>query len=116
MWLRVEAGNSTNKVTQLRRLLREVARITPVNGSTAEFIGWLRGFHRRLTFSMPDDSDPTAFNYHPQDGRLRLDERMDTAATLAGVTPPYRNSVWGERWKRGLTPEEAEEFAEMRGQ
>lgn len=116
LWLRVEAGDSTNRVTKLRRLLRTVAKTTPVNEKTADFLGWLRGFHSSLKFSMPDESDPTAFHSDTPQRRLTVDERMDRAATLAGVTPPYPHSTWGERFRRGLTPEEAEEFAALRGQ
>jgi hypothetical protein len=41
---------------------------------------------------------------------------MEAAETLVGVIAPYGSSVWGEKWRRGMTPEEAAEFAALRGQ
>lgn len=113
-WMRVEAGNNTNRVTQIRRLIRQVANITPVTESTASFLGWLRGFHRVLTFAMPDESDPTALTVPRLKAPRTVDDIMEAEDILADVEPPYRNSVWGERWAAGMTPEEALTFAAMR--
>jgi hypothetical protein len=111
MWLRVNAGNDTNKVTQLRKFLRKIAGdASPATQHEARSIGWLRGFHRSLSATMPDPKEPST-PIGPTPTTNSVGRILEGEDVLFGLRKPDMHSSWGYIYKNyGFTKEQAERW------
>lgn len=122
LYLRADAGTNLTEITRLRRLIRQVSDAIPLTENSVQLKAKLRAWHRDLKFTNPDPSDPEA-NATPRKDTGPLAERMlamdglyNVAELPAHVPKPYPHSVWGEKFKRGLTDEEAAAYCAQAAQ